>query len=65
MRRSIPILAIVLLKTMVILCTSQASAFEEMTGVTMSVSPSEANSGGDLDMSVTWPTTIIAPCWSR
>jgi hypothetical protein len=53
MRRSIPILAIVLLTTMVILCTSQASAFEEMTGVTMLVSPSEANSGGDLDMTVT------------
>lgn len=53
MRRSVPSLAAVLIALTVLSCASPATAFEEMSGVTMTMSPSEATSGGDMDLVVT------------
>lgn len=53
MRRSIPLLAVMLLWMLVVPCTSPVAAFEEMSGVTTSISPSEATGGSNMDLVVT------------
>lgn len=53
MRWSVPIVSLMLLAVMVTSCSAPASAFDQMAGVTMDLSPTEVASGGAMNLAVT------------